>query len=65
MSHAVERTSPMGTPFRGTCVKCGQTGLGLSGPLEDCPADGIMSDEDALRALIDGPDEYPEQEASA
>jgi hypothetical protein len=55
MSHAVYRTSPMGTKFLGRCIKCGQENLGLSAPLEDCPADNLISDEAALLALIEKP----------
>jgi len=27
MSHSLERTSPKGTPFIGTCTKCGRSNL--------------------------------------
>lgn len=54
MTHAITRTSPKGGPFIGKCIKCGQEGLGLGSPLEACPADGIVSNEQALFNLIDG-----------
>lgn len=57
MSHAITRTSPFGGPFIGRCIKCGANGLGLGAPLEDCPADGILSDEQALLKILGRPDE--------
>lgn len=55
MSHALERTSPYGQPFVGTCIKCGQTGLNMGDGLKRCPNDKTMSNEAAMIALIDGP----------
>ena len=52
MTHAIERTSPKGQKFIGQCIKCGQTGLGLSAALAPCPADELMSDEAALLHLL-------------
>ena len=52
MTHAVKRTSVMGTPFRGKCIKCGKEDLGLSGALEDCPADELVSDQEALLSIL-------------
>lgn len=57
MSHALERTSPTGQPFVGHCIKCGAENLGMVGALQDCPADAIVSDEEALLHLIDPPAE--------
>lgn len=51
--HALERTSPVGTPFRGTCVKCGATNMSPVAALQYCPKDGVMTDEAALIQLID------------
>ena len=52
MKHAVERTSPKGTPFRGTCRLCGTTFLGLSGALQDCPnVRGLTADEALIEAI--------------
>lgn len=53
MSHAVERTSPYGRPFVGTCSKCGEPILGMSAALLPCPMDGVVSDEQALLDMID------------
>ncbi len=54
MTHAVIRTSPKGPgqKFEGYCSKCGQTGLGLSAALNDCPADNIISDQQALLDIL-------------
>ena len=52
MSHAITRTSPFGGPFIGRCIKCGAEGLGVGAPLEDCPADGIVSDERVLMDML-------------
>ena len=56
MSHAIIRTSPTGEgqKFIGRCMKCGRGGLTMGDALEHCPADGIVSDEQALFDLIDG-----------
>ena len=48
MTHALTRTSPKGGPFIGRCDKCGQDGLGIGAPLEPCPMDVVVSDEQAL-----------------
>jgi len=48
MTHAITRTSPKGGPFIGRCIKCGQEGLGMGAPLEPCPMDAVVSDEQAL-----------------
>ena len=48
MTHALTRTSPFGQPFIGRCDKCGQEGLGMGAPLEPCPMDHMVSDEQAL-----------------
>jgi hypothetical protein len=38
-THVIERTSPKGQPFRGTCARCGATGLRIADAGEDCPMD--------------------------
>ena len=55
MTHAVIRTSPTGPgqKFIGRCSKCGEEGLGLGGALIECPADGIVSDSQALLDILD------------
>ncbi len=55
MSHAVIRTSPIGSSFIGRCDKCGEEGLGLGGALINCPADDSISDEQTLLDLLEMP----------
>lgn len=55
MSHAIERTSAFGGPFIGTCTKCGTPDLGMGDALEPCPADGLVSDEQALLEALAKP----------
>lgn len=55
MTHAIERTSPKGGPFIGTCTKCGAEHLPMSAVHQDCPADDIVSDETALLDIISKP----------
>ena len=47
--HAINRTSPKGGKFIGTCMKCGKTGLTLADAMtEECENVARMSDDDAL-----------------
>lgn len=56
MSHSVERTSPKGQPFVGTCMKCGQTGLTMARAMsEECENPSQMTDDEALVAAIQPP----------
>ena len=48
MTHALTRTSPFGEAFIGRCIKCGQGGFSTGGALVECPADNLVSDEQAL-----------------
>ena len=58
--HALERTSPLGTPFIGRCTRCGKTGLEPRHVyIEDCPNTKGISEERALVQAIEGSeDEY-------
>lgn len=60
MSHAVIRTSPKGGPFLGRCSKCGKPELRMSAALEDCPADGLVSDRQALLDILDDAGRTPD-----
>jgi hypothetical protein len=53
-THAIERTSPLGGPFIGTCWQCGKTGLKMGDALEPC--ENLLGDtpDDALLRAIDG-----------
>ncbi len=57
MSHALTRTSPKGPgqKFIGRCTKCGEENLPMSAALDDCPADNLVSDEQALIDIIKAP----------
>jgi hypothetical protein len=54
-THAIERTSPKGGPFIGTCRLCGQTGLRAGDALVICPNPGGVTSDEALIDVIDGP----------
>ena len=54
--HAVNRTSPKGTPFLGTCFKCGKRGLTIAAAMsEECENVRGLSQEEALLEAIDPP----------
>jgi hypothetical protein len=56
-THAVNRTSPKGQPFIGTCMKCGKTGLTLADSMrEECENPSRMTDDESLVAAIEGAD---------
>lgn len=55
--HAVERTSPKGGPFIGTCVRCGRTGLTIAEAMRECDNPSGMSQDEALLQLLHGPDD--------
>ena len=54
MTHALVRTSPkgVGEPFFGRCVKCGMLNLPAHAATMPCPADEIVSDEQAFKDII-------------
>jgi hypothetical protein len=47
-THTLERTSPKGGPFIGTCTRCGRQNLRMGDALEECSNDRNISDDDAL-----------------
>jgi len=55
--HALTRTSPMGGPFIGTCMKCGTPGLTIADMGKDCPNISGMTDEEALLLAISTPED--------
>lgn len=62
MQHSLERTSPLGGPFRGTCVLCGKTNLTMADFFgEECPNPGNVSEDEAVLNAIRGP--QPAEEA--
>lgn len=55
--HAIERTSPKGGPFIGTCMKCGLPNLTLSDMNQPCENIAGISQDEALLMAIAGPQE--------
>ena len=62
MKHHVERTSPKGQPFVGTCRLCGMSGLKMSAAHEDCENVRGLSAEDALVEAVLGVNQQFKQE---
>lgn len=53
MKHHVERTSPKGQPFIGTCRLCGKPNLGMSAALEDCEnVRGLTAEEAMMESIV-------------
>jgi hypothetical protein len=53
--HSLERTSPKGGPFLGTCRKCGQQNLTLKAAFEECEnVRGTTPEQDILEAINPG-----------
>lgn len=53
-SHSLERTSPKGTRFVGTCVLCGQEGLTIADMNDECPNQRGLTQDEALLEAIEG-----------
>ena len=51
--HAINRTSPKGQKFVGTCMRCGRSGLTLADMNKRCENIAGMSEEEALLNAID------------
>lgn len=56
MSHSLERTSPKGGPFIGTCTQCGTTDIPLNRMHEKCSNPANLSGDEALLLAIRGGD---------
>jgi hypothetical protein len=54
--HSIERTSPKGEPFVGTCMKCGKPGLTFANMQDECENTSGMTQDEALLRAIEGPD---------
>ena len=50
--HALERTSPKGGPFIGSCTKCGTQGIPLSRMREECANPANITDAESLQLAI-------------
>ena len=53
-THALERTSPKGTPFVGRCILCGKTGLSWMDAKQRCENPDAWSDENVIVAVVKG-----------
>jgi uncharacterized OB-fold protein len=53
--HALERTSPKGGPFFGTCLQCGRSNLPISAYREKCENVSRLSEEEALLLVLSPP----------
>lgn len=54
-THSIERTSPKGTEFIGTCWKCGKTGLKGGDALVECENTLGLSHEEDMKMALEGP----------
>jgi hypothetical protein len=54
MSHSLNRTSPKGGPFLGTCVKCGIGNIPLSKLHTHCPNPANITNNESLILIIKG-----------
>lgn len=52
--HSINRTSPKGQPFVGTCALCGKAGLTLDAMREECENPRGLSADDAVVEAIKG-----------
>jgi len=56
MKHSLERTSPKGGPFIGTCTLCGKTDLPIGAATQDCEnVRGLTQDEAVVEAITGVP----------
>lgn len=53
-NHALERTSPKGGPFFGTCMKCGATNLPMSAVALPCSNPANLSNDETVILAIEG-----------
>lgn len=54
-THAIERTSPKGGRFIGTCMKCGRPGLTIADMGEPCENIAGMTQDEAVLLAVRGP----------
>jgi hypothetical protein len=53
-THALNRTSPKGGPFVGTCFQCGKTGLPIGAVTQPCENVANLTGDEALMVAIQG-----------
>lgn len=58
-THAINRTSPKGGPFIGTCMRCGQRGLPAKAALEPCDNPVNLTDDETVLLAIAGDEPFP------
>lgn len=51
--HSINRTSPKGEAFVGTCMKCGKAGLTLKDMQGECDNPSRMTQGEALLSALD------------
>lgn len=54
MKHHIERTSPKGETFRGTCRLCGKTNLTALDARKDCENVRNMTEGEAMAETLSG-----------
>lgn len=54
MRHVLDRTSPKGEKFQGTCRLCGATNISIYGANSECPNPRGLSPDDAMREAVTG-----------
>jgi hypothetical protein len=57
MKHALNRTSPKGSKFIGTCALCRKTDLTLDDMSDECENVRSLSQDEALIEIIKGVDD--------
>jgi len=60
--HALERTSPKGERFIGTCWQCGRSGLTLDDTFSRCENIAQLTEGESLIMAIKGPDKENDNE---
>jgi hypothetical protein len=61
VNHLVDRTSPKGGPFIGTCRLCGMSGLTIGAALTECENVRGLSPSEALLEALHPPMDLPER----
>lgn len=54
--HSLNRTSPKGGPFIGTCALCGKAGLTLDNMRDECENQRALTQDEAVIEAVLGPD---------
>lgn len=54
MRHSLQRTSPKGQDFVGTCTLCGTPGLTMKNVHDECPNQRSLTQEEAVLEAVTG-----------